>query len=70
VRISGGNGQALCLGESRAFTEQRKNKEKVTARLLPEEKIWLFPPDILTEKAWLHQENQNACAVLCSNLWL
>jgi hypothetical protein len=47
------NSQTLCCGKSQAFTEQRKNKEKVTARLLPEEKTWLFPPDILTEKAWL-----------------
>jgi hypothetical protein len=51
--MSGRNSQALCRGKSQAFTEQRKNKEKVTARLLPEEKTWLFSPDILTEKAWL-----------------
>jgi hypothetical protein len=51
--MSGGNSPALSRGKSQTFTEQRKNKEKVTARLLPEEKTWLFPPDILTEKAWL-----------------
>jgi hypothetical protein len=51
--MSGRNSQTLCCGKSQAFAEQRKNKEKVTARLLPEEKTWLFPPDILTEKAWL-----------------
>jgi hypothetical protein len=49
----GGNSQALCRGKSQAFTKQRKNKEKVTARLLPAEKTWLFPLDILTGKAWL-----------------
>jgi hypothetical protein len=51
--MSGGNSQALCRGKSQAFTEQRKNKEKVTARLLPEGKTWLFPSETLTEKAWL-----------------
>jgi hypothetical protein len=49
--MSGRNNQALCRGKSQAFIKQRKNKEKVTARLLPEEKTWLFPLDILTEKA-------------------
>jgi hypothetical protein len=51
--MSGGNSQTLCRGKSQAVTKQRKNKEKVTARLLPEEKTWLFLLDILTEKAWL-----------------
>jgi hypothetical protein len=51
--MSGGNSPALSRGKSQTFTEQRKNKEKVTAKLLPEERTWLFPPDILTEKATL-----------------
>jgi hypothetical protein len=40
--MSGGNSQALCRGKSQAFTKQRKNKEKATARLLPEEKPGYF----------------------------
>jgi hypothetical protein len=51
--MSGGNSQVFSSGESLAVTFSLFFLCSVKARLLPQQRVWLFLPDILTEKAWL-----------------